>query len=582
MIGAARASPVPPRAWQRLPAAYEWDDLVLPPRQADELRALGDEFSARFGDASGSQMQRSRGGKRGILVLLCGPARTGKTMAAQALAHELSLGVIEADLRSALLRERWRVARLFTIAARLPTVLVFDHFDTLIEQAKEADGSDPAAPATDVSDLLERSSAHAGVVMFATRLQPIATEAVLAHFDHVIEFPLPDRAAREEIQRRELEKTGLGEADTPALAESGRQARGIPRGEMTSDAVASPAGAAAAAAAWAAVARNGAVAAPGPSGDRSRPGRRDPLVGAIQAWRWVIAGLAGIVVAATLGLLLADSTESTALPALARRVTAGPVVVSYPSSWQMTAPAFLGGFALSHSVDLSPRHSHQQLLMLGTSAGPGDLLLPARMVAAPSHPVAGQMVRLGSMWFYRFPSVLLRRGQGRASVYALTTTAGVVLSICRPPSVEFIAACERVLGALMLRPGVHTLVSSPGYARSLSDVIARLDAVRLIASSELAAAQTTNAQARVEGRLASASAQAGSAIARLKAGPAWAANARLASALKMTAGAYAAMARAASQQDTVAYRAASASLAAATAATDSALGDLAQFGYRVG
>ena len=218
MIGTARAANMSPKAWQQLPAAYGWDDLVLLPRGEEQLRAVADEFSVRCRDASAAQPNRPPGGKRGIPVLLSGPAGTGKTMAAQTLGRELLLGVIEADLTSVLTRERWRMARLFAIAARSRAVLVLDHVDTLIAGATDADGSDPAGTANDLSDLLERSRGHPGIVIFAMRPQPVADEAVLGHFDHVIEFPLPERAAREEIWCRQLANAGLGEADIAALA----------------------------------------------------------------------------------------------------------------------------------------------------------------------------------------------------------------------------------------------------------------------------------------------------------------------------------------------------------------------------
>lgn len=674
MIGTARAANMSPKAWQQLPAAYGWDDLVLLPRGEEQLRAVADEFSVRCRDASAAQPNRPPGGKRGIPVLLSGPAGTGKTMAAQTLGRELLLGVIEADLTSVLTRERWRMARLFAIAARSRAVLVLDHVDTLIAGATDADGSDPAGTANDLSDLLERSRGHPGIVIFAMRPQPVADEAVLGHFDHVIEFPLPERAAREEIWCRQLANAGLGEADIAALASaitiSGgeiaaccaaatrsaahagapvqidhvvhaleRQCAGAPlstselealellrapitpeprgasdRGRPALDAQAKPTSAAPSrrklvlpamdGSSAAASARSGAggfaVAAAAPAGEvtgssngvvaapaPTRGGRRfsagDALAGVTHARRWLIAGLTGIVVAAALGLALAGSSnKSTALPALDRHAAAGPVVVSYPSLWQKRAAASLPGLPLSHAVAFSPGGTQQGLLVLGTSQAAGPTLLPPRFVAALANPAGGQTLRLGSMWFYRFPNLSLRGDPRPASVYVLPTTAGVVTSVCRPPDNGFNAACERILAALTLRPGVQTLVTSPDYARSLSDVIARLNAVRVSASAQLAAARTATAQSRVESRLASAQAQAGSAIANLNAGPAQAANAALASALKMSSGAYAAMARAASRGDVAAYRAASSSLARASAAARSASADLEQFGYHIG
>ncbi|MBV9003394.1 MAG: hypothetical protein JO181_01965, partial [Solirubrobacterales bacterium] len=579
--------------------------------------------------------------------------------------------------------------RLFAIAARSGSVLAFDHFESVIGGANEGDGSGPAEGESRLSDLLERSAGHPGIVIFATRLQGVKDEAVLSHIDHVVEFPFPDRAPREEIWRRELARAGLGELDVSALASdltlSGGEiaaccavakqsgagpgappqiehiARALERewatepltesrhetleflraqiksetrewsnrdrpdfeaqakptspptttskpssrttGRATAHASAQAARTAEALTAEAPAGQtilangfargtSGATEAgisaigPGFTGRMRFPDRiaaRDAISRVRHAPRSVIVGLCGIVVAAALGLLLAASKDESTIPALDRQAAAGPVLVRYPSSWQKRPVPSFPGVALSHAVAFSPTGSRQYLLVLGTTADAGRTILPNRFVAADANPVLGQMVRLGSTWFYRFPDISVGGDpQPQEAVYALPTTAGLVMSVCLDPSGGFTGACEQILGALRLRGGVQPLVTSPEYPRRLSDIITRLNAVRVRAHSELAAARTATGQSRVERRLAQANAQAASLIASLNAGPAQAANAALASALKTTADAYAALARAASEHDEVAYRVASSSLAAAAAATSSAFADLKQLGYHLG
>lgn len=665
MIETAADAVVSPKAWQQLPAAYEWDDLVLPARQEDELRTIAAEFSAHGREASGAQAGRPSAGKRGgIRVLLSGPAGTGKTMAALALGHELRLRVIEADLTSVLTRERWRMARLFAIAGRYRAVLAFDHFDTLLAGAADRDRAGEAQIVNDLPDLLERSARHPGILICATRLA-VADETVLGHFDHVIEIPFPNRAAREEIWRRQLANTHLGETDIPAVASaltmsgrriaargaaakqsagragvplqvehvvralaqecageeltrSGEVALAVLRARATGRAGASaarsraggspdrdrptfdpparsispparptspaarPAGAAVTPADQATVAGNGAAAAPGRTPGHSRFSPGDTLAGFTRALGWLIAGLAGVVAAAALGLALAGSGRGgAALPALDQRTAVGPVIVSYPSTWQKSPPPALSGIESGKAVAFSPVESTEQMLMVGRRAGGGPALLPAGFAAASFKGAAGQAVRLGSMWFYRFPRLPLSGDPRPASVYALPTTAGLVLSVCRPPSDGFVAVCERILGALKMRPGVHAVVSPRDYVRSLNGAIARLNAARASTAPQLAAARTATGQSRAESQLATAHAQAATVIAKLDAGPAQAANAALASALRMTAAAYAGMARAAAQQDATAYQAANSSLAASSAAVGSAFADLEQFGFEV-
>ena len=607
MIDTARAPTMSPKAWRQLPPAYGWDDLVLPAREDEQLRTLAAEFSDRFRDHSGARSTRPPAGKRGVLVLFCGPAGTGKTMAAQALAHELHLGVIEADLTSVLVRERWRMARLFAVAARSGAVLVFDHVDTMIGGVTEADGSGATGAAGDLSELLERSMSHPGIVVFATRFDATADEELLNRFDHLIEFPLPERAAREEIWRRQLAAAGLGEADTSALASacaiSGgeiaacckaakqssaravfplevdhlvralkRDAGSLDRDQPASDAQANRTAPPNTVPTFPSSSSSAAVAAPAPSG-----GLR------LSIGRSAIVALAGVLIAAALGLAVAGSRSNRSpVPALDRGAVAGPVLVSYPLSWHQGAVASLPGLALSHALEIAPADSRLQVLTMGTSPATGATLLPAGLLPGAPKPIVGQLVRLGSMWFYRFPNLSLRGDPRPASVYVLPTTAGRVVSVCRPANNAFTAACERILGALTLRPGVRSIPSSSGYADRLNQVIAKLNAARVTAASKLATARTATAQSQVESKLASAHAQAASLIARLDTGAGGAATAALASSLKMTANAYAAMARAASVHDAVAYRVASSSLAAAAAATGRAFADLQQFGYHAG
>lgn len=320
---------------------------------------------------------------------------------------------------------------------------------------------------------------------------------------------------------------------------------------------------------------------------RSRPIRVRAPSAVLPLGRTPLMALAlpGIVVAGALGFMMAPGHGARqSLPTLTEHVSSGVLRVSVPSGWRrQVSPASTAQLGLSDELALAPAASRGAMLVMGRTVTTDPQLLPQSLLASLPATPRSQTITVGRISFYRYLNLLARGESTSESVYAVPTTVGTVLGVCRTGKAQpgFTSTCERSLATLRLTSGtVLPLGPSPRYASALDAVISRLNAARRGLDAQLRDARTPRAQARAASALAAAHAEAASALLRLAAGPASAASAATAGALKVSERAYGALALAAAQDDARAYRAASSSLQRATKALDAALARLSALGYR--
>jgi ATPase family associated with various cellular activities (AAA) len=327
-----------------------------------------------------------------------------------------------------------------------------------------------------------------------------------------------------------------------------------------------------------------ASAAPAPARTAEEPAPSPTAAESTSQTKWWLVGLCAIVALAALGFALARATRTHSSAAPHKQVSAGPIRVSIPSDWhQLPAPAGLP-LRLADQLVVGPSGSARGALVVGRATTSDPSLLPEGLLTAlPAAPRA-QLVTLGATEFYRY-SGLSPRGAGTTlSVYSVPTTNGTVLGICalQGAGSGFVADCERVLSTLTLSSGEPLLPGpSATYGLALGQVISTLSAARSLDGARLRAAHTPAAVAAAANALSAAHAGAASAVLRLSPGSAGSANSALASALRMTAAAYAALSLAAAHNDTAGYHAAEVELTRATHAVDAAFAGLSKLGYRV-
>jgi hypothetical protein len=192
----ALAQPVQPR--------FALGEMVLPPRQQAQLHAIADAMRqlARVHHEWGTARVWNEGG---LAVLFCGPPGTGKTMAAEALAHELALPMVRVDLSQVVDKyvgeTEKNLKRVFDAAEAAEGLLFFDEADALFGKRTEVKDAHDRYANLEVSYLLERMERFKGLAVLASNRRKDLDEAFARRLRFVVEFPLPGPEERERLWR---------------------------------------------------------------------------------------------------------------------------------------------------------------------------------------------------------------------------------------------------------------------------------------------------------------------------------------------------------------------------------------------
>ncbi|MBI4304262.1 MAG: CDC48 family AAA ATPase [Chloroflexi bacterium] len=163
-------------------------------------------------------------------ILLSGPPGTGKTMVAKALANESEVNFISIkgpELMSKYVGESERgVREVFRKAKQAsPCIIFFDEFDSLVPE--RGLGGDSQVTERVISQFLSEldglEELKGVLVMAATNRKDLIDSAILrpGRFDFILEFPLPDEKAREEIYKVHTQGKPLADdVDLRSLAQA--------------------------------------------------------------------------------------------------------------------------------------------------------------------------------------------------------------------------------------------------------------------------------------------------------------------------------------------------------------------------
>ncbi|MGZ4920095.1 MAG: AAA family ATPase [Halobacteriota archaeon] len=158
-------------------------------------------------------------------LLFVGPPGTGKTSVARALSKELGLPFLEVRLSmvtSQYLGETSKnIGKVFTLAKKLnPCILFIDEFDYVAKtRLSDEHGAIKRAVNMLLKSIDDVSLVDDGVLLIgATNHPKLLDSAAWRRFDKVVNFPLPDKAMREEIFKKILSRL-QGTFDASELAD---------------------------------------------------------------------------------------------------------------------------------------------------------------------------------------------------------------------------------------------------------------------------------------------------------------------------------------------------------------------------
>ena len=184
---------------------FEPDDLMLPPRQAGQIRELTQAAAAL------TRVHHEWGTARawnesGLSALFAGPPGTGKTMAAEVIARAVDMPLYRIDLSQVVNKyigeTEKNLRRLFDAADAADVILFFDEADSLFGKRTEVKDAHDRYANLEVSYLLERMERFKGMAILATNRKKDLDEAFPRRLRFVVDFPLPGEAERLAIWRR--------------------------------------------------------------------------------------------------------------------------------------------------------------------------------------------------------------------------------------------------------------------------------------------------------------------------------------------------------------------------------------------
>jgi ATP-dependent 26S proteasome regulatory subunit len=185
---------------RKIEPKYTWDDIVLHPNQIRQLQDICKEAEYRelVHQKWGFSAKLSLG--KGINVLFSGSPGTGKTMAAEIIAHHLQLDLYKIDLSQIVSKyigeTEKNLNRIFNAATNSNAILFFDEADALFGKRSEVQDARDRYANIEVGYLLQKIEEYEGIAILTTNLRDNIDKAFERRLRFIINFNLPDAQNR--------------------------------------------------------------------------------------------------------------------------------------------------------------------------------------------------------------------------------------------------------------------------------------------------------------------------------------------------------------------------------------------------
>ncbi|WP_215864710.1 AAA family ATPase, partial [Acidithiobacillus concretivorus] len=139
---------------------------------------------------------RSYGLQPAQKLLFCGPPGCGKTLAAEVIAHALSMPLVlirlDSVISSFLGETAANLRKVFDYIAQQPVVALFDEFDALTKD--RGDSADHGELKRSVNAVLQMMDSYRGesILIATTNYEALLDKAVWRRFDEVVRFEMPN------------------------------------------------------------------------------------------------------------------------------------------------------------------------------------------------------------------------------------------------------------------------------------------------------------------------------------------------------------------------------------------------------